>query len=141
MSSCGSTGIGTKLKVSSELDETVIFESKIEEDKEDSGSVKKLNSDTIRVPETTLFNCPCNSNNYSGDHTFSRKPRSTVEPRNEFRMVRGGISDRGRGGGGTRGRAFKKRLSTTNPILTMADTRISPQGRNFKNRWKIKKIL
>ncbi|KAJ8664855.1 hypothetical protein QAD02_006517 [Eretmocerus hayati] len=115
MSSCGSTSIGTKLKVSNKLDETVIFERKIEEDKEDSGSVKKLNSDTIRVPKTTLFICPRNSNNYSGDHTFSRKPRSTVEPRNEFRMVRGGISDRGRGGGGTRGRAFKKTVVDREP--------------------------
>ncbi|XP_016836566.2 uncharacterized protein LOC100677819 isoform X2 [Nasonia vitripennis] len=123
MSSCGSTSIGTKLKIqknSEKSDETVVIEQQDDEELENNEALRDYNvGDILRVPRATLFICQRNSSTFSADHSFSRfKTRSSGEPRNEFRMARGGISgDRGRGGssGGTRGRAFKKTVVDREP--------------------------
>lgn len=79
MNSCGSTSIGTKLKIPKSSDEnkdSVIIEQQDDEDLEDNEILKDYVSDIIKVPKTTLFICPKNSSNYSADHSFSRfKPR------------------------------------------------------------------
>ncbi|OXU25637.1 hypothetical protein TSAR_001094 [Trichomalopsis sarcophagae] len=123
MSSYGSTSIGTKLKIqknSEKSDETVVIEQQDNEELENNETLKDYNvGDILRAPRATLFICQRNSSTFSADHSFSRfKTRSSGEPRNEFRMARGGISgDRGRGGssGGTRGRAFKKTVVDREP--------------------------
>jgi hypothetical protein len=79
MNSCGSTNIDTKLKRSKNLDkcDEILFTETQEEDKEVNQTLSSFNAnDIIRVPKTTFFICPRNSNNYLIDNNSSRfKPR------------------------------------------------------------------